>query len=888
MTVFNMFTNSIDRKINEIGAEGEAIDLNIKFNQDLKVIKMRPNQKYVYENYLWEQYFAMIEPMGAGKSMTLKYLGTKLLEDDENLKIIIIVPRTLIANTFKKETLEYPDGTVRKWDIGKNLCDDHYDKIGTLISFLEKTKFPKGIRNRVCVATHIAFAMLQDRLEDIDDLFDNTLVIIDEAHHILSPDYDVVATSNKIGGMVYKILKRNHKSTSLWLVSATLFRGDRGNIIPPDMYNMFTEHFLPFDQHWKENIKYIETFEYNFVIYKDIMEDIQTIIKNNKEKTIIFCPYNGHLLNGRNKFQFRDELHDKIKEVWPNYKKLDLIDPEGRNSRKKQLETDSDASAIDIIYALKLFDEGTDWKFAAQAIDAAPKDSLSVQMQKLGRILRDLKGKKHVSYNILFPHQSVFETEADMEEHLKKMFAILAGAMILREAIQPLPYPQLPEPKEVSLFEEAVPNPRDRKDIIQKISEELISYADEIPDPTPTETREKIKEILKDEFNIEDDENYSVTTHIGMMLKRLEKIQSPSSIPNKPQPNWEPNTDISWMVKAGYDKIFEKSIYDTLLMFGTAAAGVETFDEFRRIYKNKRKVRTLKQWVKFAENLANTNNGVLKSPTQLIKDGHYRLVSVMYENPKAFEHIPQKLLRKKLKQSVEIAKSLAKMNNGILQNSNWLRNNGFTFIVRAKLKHPEAFKGIKQMKQTKRTLQEVKSEINDILIVNNGKLYSHKELVERGLGHIYEWLKTHPREFKNIKRDYLKKSVEHWVKVAKDIILKEKILPNDNELIRRGLGALPPWIRKRPELFKGIKQYFNGTHQTRIIGIKNGHIQSTVERAKKKIKKLLKENNGILYSQGQLQKMGLYYISRAIRLHPEEFKGIKQYLGWSGIRTIGE
>ena len=138
MTVFNMFTNHIDRAINKINAEGEAIDLDIEFNQDLKIITMRPNQKYVYETYPNEQYFNMIEPMGAGKSMTLKYLCTKLLEDNKDLKVIIIVPRTLIANTFKKETLEYPDGTIRKWDIGKNLCDDHHDKLKLLKTFLKE------------------------------------------------------------------------------------------------------------------------------------------------------------------------------------------------------------------------------------------------------------------------------------------------------------------------------------------------------------------------------------------------------------------------------------------------------------------------------------------------------------------------------------------------------------------------------------------------------------------------------------------------------------------------------------------------------------------------------------------------------------------------------
>jgi len=823
MTVFNMFTNHIDRKIDEIGAEGKAIDLNIKFNQDLKIIKMRPNQKYVYENYLWEQYFAMIEPMGAGKSMTLKYLGTKLLEDNEDLKIIIIVPRTLIANTFKKETLEYPDGTVRKWDIGKNLCDDHYDKIGTLISFLEKTKFPKGIRNRVCVATHIAFAKLQDRLEDIGDLFNNTLVIIDEAHHVLSPDYDVAATSNKIGGMVYKILKRNHKSTSLWLVSATLFRGDRGNIIPPDMYNMFTEHFLPFDQHWKENIKYIETFEYNFVIYKDIMKDIQTIIKNNKEKTIIFCPYNGHLLNGRNKFQFRDELHDKIKEVWPDYKKLDLIDPEDRDSRKKQLEQDSDASAIDIIYALKLFDEGTDWKFAAQAIDAAPKDSLSVQMQKLGRILRDLKGKKHVSYNILFPHQSVFETEVDREEHLKKMFAILAGAMILREAIQPLPYPQLPEPREVSPFEEAVPNPRDRKDIIQTISEELISYADEISDPTPTETREKIKEILKNEFNIEDDEDYRITTHIGMMLKRLEKIQSPSPIPNKLQPNWEPNTDISWMVKAGFDKIFEKSIYDTLLMFGTAAAGVETFDEFRKIYESKAaaNIRELiKRRVKLAEKLASQNNGILKSPTWLQHNGFTKLYDTMKKYPEFFSHIQQEILRADVPYRVQEAEDLAKGNNGLLYRTGTLIDMKKTAILHAMARYPDLFSHIKREEPLTNPV-DVRVEEAEQLCKKNGGLLPHKGYIIKNHSQLYQAMNKHPERFSHLKqekrfRDLNKKEKLEFVKnLCKT---NGGILYKPQDLIDKGLKSVVTDMRVHSNRYKNIKQYFGKYGKIRIIG----------------------------------------------------------------------
>ena len=891
MTVFNMFTNHIDRAINKINAEGEAIDLDIEFNQDLKIITMRPNQKYVYETYPNEQYFNMIEPMGAGKSMTLKYLCTKLLEDNKDLKVIIIVPRTLIANTFKKETLEYPDGTIRKWDIGKNLCDDHHDKLKLLKTFLKKTKFPKGIHSRVCVTTHSAIARFADEIGDIGNLFNNTLVIIDEAHHVLSAEYDHIETSNKIGSLVCKILERNHKSTSLWLVSATLFRGDRGNIIPPSMINMFTEHFLPFDQHWKENIKYIETFEYNFVIYDDIFKDIQTIIKENKKKTIIFCPYNGHLLKGSDKFQFRDDLKHKIKEVWPDYKYLDLIDPNDRESRKKELELDKDAELIDVIYALKLFDEGTDWKFASQAIDAAPRDSLGLQIQKLGRILRDLKGKKHVAYNILFPHQSVFKTEVDRVDHLKKMFAVLAGALILREAIQPLPYPELPEPREVSPFEAAVSSPTIRKDIIQKISEELVCYADENHNPTPTETREKIKEILKDEYNVEDDEDYSITTHIGLMLKRLEQTVS-QTVNKKPQPNWEPSIDLSGMVKAGFDKIFEKSIYNTLLTFGTAAAGVETFDEFRRIYKNHRTRKTPDQWVQIAEDLSKNNYGYLQHNNWLILNDYAALVQCKYQHPKKFAHIKQHKKKLTGKELVEIAEKLVKDNNGILySDSDLTQLFDLSNLVTYKERHPEKFAHIKQHKK-RRTPDESVIFAEELAKGNNGSLdiprlrEDHPALVS--------CICRHPKKFAHIPQIRgcgvpKNERYNHYRTIAKNLASShDGVIPCYTWLSVNNFGFLNAIIEKYPEIFKDLLQFYGVANTIRIIG-QNKTIEGPNVEYPKICDALIVKFGAIPNTQQLRVTYQLGPVYHHMVENPHLYKGKPQYYGYNNkIRIIGE
>jgi len=126
-------------------------------------------------------------------------------------------------------------------------------------------------------------------------VFTDTIVVIDEAHHIMYENGD---TSNKIGRFIKYIFK-NNLNTTIWLATATPYRGDNNSIIPKKILDQFDKHYLPLDKHWEDNIRYIENFTFNFVIYKQeqILNEVKNVFKLGLKKSIIFCPYVGHLMS---------------------------------------------------------------------------------------------------------------------------------------------------------------------------------------------------------------------------------------------------------------------------------------------------------------------------------------------------------------------------------------------------------------------------------------------------------------------------------------------------------------------------------------------------------------------------------------------------------------
>ncbi len=894
MTIYNIF-NSIKENDNNVVAE------KIVFKENgTKIHSIKSNQDYIFKKYRGEQYFIMNEPSGSGKSATLEFIMADRLIKLPDHKVVICVPLTTTSKTFGHVILEYSDGTQIEWNIGNNLCEDtNGSKVDILTAFLKEKNLGEDINNRVIITTHITLARV---VRNGSRLFENTSIVIDEAHHILYPENGNTSSCNKIGGMINKIIERNNSDTSIWLSTATFFRGDRGSILSQDIIDSFTYHFLPFDEHWKKNIKHIKTFEFNFAIYKEgeVFEYVKQILKN-KNKSIIICPYIGKLLTGIDKFIFRDRLIDAIREDWPDCNILDLIEDSGRKERKKLLFDIDTANEIDVILSLKLFDESSDWPPAAFVIDLVHSNSLRIMSQRIGREWRDFVGKSHVKYFAFLPYYAKFDNEEDRRKHLSNNYNALTATLLLREAIAPVPYPKFKEKSgetkyETNPFEEEVPDESRRQTILNKVIKNVLFLRNSNENPTSEEVRTVIKDTLSD-FGISEDKVDDVTVHIAKILRR-------SSFIEDRKPKWEnEQIDVSWMREAGFDKIWRNDIFDNLLSFGTGVCDIKTFKEFREVYGENK---TVEEWVKIAEDLEKIYE-TLPIDYWLHNNGYEGLTICKRKNSEKFAHIIQdrnERVTPPEERDKEVFEVVEK-NNGFIPTYSEFVDMNKKSLYRYIYLNYEKFKHIKLSKPKNmfiKTDKEKRDFAESIAFKNGGVLPTQVNLAkDPNTKALAEYIRKEPNIFKymmqywektyNIRiigTDIIFSSKEGNVKLAKErrkyaesLTDEKNILPKGGHLIENGNSVIVSDIRNHPERYKGMKQYFGKHGRVIIIGEDNS--------ARSLADKVAKENGGILPKSQHLRENNLRIIATDIRNHPERYKGMKQYYGKGNkIRTLGK
>jgi len=852
MTLLNNFTITKP-------ATGEFIDIGRTVNKDLKVFKMWKNQREIYDNFKNDNFFIMSQPPGAGKSTTIRFVAADLLRENPNLKIVIAVPQTLIAKTFSKIFLEYPDGSQVEWDIIHNLCEtiscNEGGKVLALKRFLEKKIFGNNLSDRVILVTHMTLSKLPT-----DFKFEDTMLIIDEGHHVLYPESSKCDTANEIGKVVGQMMEDNNPTNKLWFVTATFFRGDKSPIIPDKYMSMFANHYLPLDVYWNKYLTHIKSFSYNFVIYdnNNVFEEVQKVIMSGgKRKSIIYCPYNGHLVKGTSKLQFRDSLINAIKEVWSDCKIMDLVDERGRDYRKQIVV--EDLEDFDIALAVNLFNEGTDWVHAVSGIDLVPLNSLRLMVQRFGRLLRDLPGKDHIDYNVFFPYKAKFDSDDDRRVHLSKSLNALIASSLLNDAIEPIPYPSSKIEKKttkedikddavnIDPFTMEVPDESKKQEIIEAVVKNLVFLKNtKEENPTIQETKECIIKTIET-FEIENSEEIAV--YISKILRR--------NVSNNPQ--WENQTiDVSWMIEAGFDKVWSDDIYSGILTFTSGTCGIKTFKEFREVYSGYRKV---DEWIEIAETLAKENGGSLPIKSYLIKNGFKSLVNAIHRTPKKFQHIKQEKSTKTPDEWLVIAEKLAKENGGLLPATSFLMEKNLYSLMWMISKYPEKFQHIKQERLHK-TPDEWVVIAEKLAKENGGLLPPYIDLINGGFNGLTLMLKRYPKKFKHVKQSSLVRTIDKWVVIAEKLAEENGgVLPTSTTLRNDGFSGLSAALCKYPKKFKHIKRSYSRKCIDEWVVI---------------AEKLAEENGGVLPTFEKIKNDSLSGLSCAIYRQPEKFQHIKR------------
>lgn len=566
------------------GRRAPILNEPVFVNKDLYKFEMRPVQRTVYLDHRQHDLFIPCSPPGSGKSTIVKFCAAERLEQDKNLKVIIAVPDLDIGRTFRKVILDYSDGREIPWDIDpeRDLCGSNGNgsKINKIVQFI---KSPAGsiLSRRILLCSHSSLVSACGQISNGE--LKNTWFIVDEAHHSqydMTPDEEEI--SNKLGKLLHRIvslyLKEKTKTMRLWLPTATFFRGDGLSILPKEYVDLFEKYYLPLDEHWEQNIKYIQSYSYYFVPYKGlVLPEIRQILSGSKIPTIIFCPMSSQHVSGGCKYEFTDDLKKEIHKVWPGARIMDLVD-EGNREKNREI-LDKSPESIDVILSLRVFDEGSDWAHAAQVLDLVGSNSLRISHQRFGRLLRDIIGKDHISYYQFVPFVAESLDEDDYRKQLSCSWATLAASMVLEDYIRPV---KIPKPKKksekkskekfnyVNYFRLVVPNEGDQRNIWNDVACELINLrgaSNKIPG------RDKIKKVIKEVLK-----NNGVTRFIDEI-----SCQIVGQLRRRALGDY--GVDVSKIVHLGFDKIWSDKIFNMLLAYGTGITGKKSFSELRQLFK---------------------------------------------------------------------------------------------------------------------------------------------------------------------------------------------------------------------------------------------------------------------------------------------------------------
>lgn len=215
---------------------------------------MRQMQERVYAKRN-SKYLLVKAPPASGKSRALMFVALDKLANQGIKKVIVAVPERSIGSSFKNtELVKY--GFYEDW-----IIDPYYDltsagtsdsKVQRLIKFMEDTEA------KVAICTHSTLRNAYQKI-DSDKKFDNTLIAIDEFHHVSAEDNSV------LGGALKNIM--HNSNAHILAMTGSYFRGDSAPILTEEDEREFDKvNYSYYEQ--LDGYKYLKSFGIDYKFYQ--------------------------------------------------------------------------------------------------------------------------------------------------------------------------------------------------------------------------------------------------------------------------------------------------------------------------------------------------------------------------------------------------------------------------------------------------------------------------------------------------------------------------------------------------------------------------------------------------------------------------------------------
>ena len=444
---------------------------------------MREMQARVYKKRNSKKLLVKAPP-ASGKSRALMFIALDKLHNQGIKKAIIAVPERSIGKSFASVKLSdhgFPFDWYVKPENNLTTIGSDRSKVERFIKFMRSS----DASDNVIIVTHATFRFAVEDLSDAD--FDDTLVAIDEFHHV-SDD-----TNSILGEALRGIIKNSN--AHVFAMTGSYFRGDSKPILSPEDELEFDRVTYTYYEQL-EGYKYLKSFSMNYKFYQGTYTDAihEVLPEFIDKKTIIHIPSVNSGESTKDKYGEVDAILDVLGTIQGQdstsgiiaiktesgklLKVADLVNEEGRDRVSSYLANMSELNDLDIIIALGMAKEGFDWPFAEYALTIGYRNSLTEVVQIIGRVTRDSSNKTTAQFTNLLAAPDAKDDEVTwaINNTMKAISASLLMENVLAPnyRFKPRTSPeQVSKEKDIYVKEIAEPSTPRTKEIIEQDLTEL-------------------------------------------------------------------------------------------------------------------------------------------------------------------------------------------------------------------------------------------------------------------------------------------------------------------------------------------------------------------------------------------------------------------------------
>lgn len=406
---------------------------------------MREMQRRVFEKRN-SNHLLIKAPPASGKSRALMFIGLDKLTNQGKKKVIVAVPEKSIGSSFSSTNLT-ENGFFADWQVEdrNNLClgtGDDKSKVKSFVRFMKDD-------SKVLVCTHATLRFAFENEELDTELFNDTVLAIDEFHHVS------VSDNSRLGDLLHRVM--NSTNVQIIAMTGSYFRGDAVPILTPEDEAEFDKVTYTYYEQLN-GYTYLETLGigYHFYTGSYLDDGALNAVLDSSKKTIIHIPN----VNSKESTQVgKHEEVERIYDIIGEWQSQDsetgieyILDSKGVTRKVANLVDDDplhrakitkhlsevareDIDAVDIIVALGMAKEGFDWPWCEQALTIGYRASLTEIVQIIGRCTRDSYNKSHAQFTNLIVQPN--GTSDDIQISVNNMLKAITASLLMEQVLAP-------------------------------------------------------------------------------------------------------------------------------------------------------------------------------------------------------------------------------------------------------------------------------------------------------------------------------------------------------------------------------------------------------------------------------------------------------------------